>query len=128
MIKAKSTSVEILMLLLSYKSKHETNYLPMSYATALQFLLLRWISMTKSSLGAKVYFRLQLSGHTPCCLWLLSTWLHVELTKIQTTRYTCEGFFSTESFEVIRPILNLDLLRWEDPILNLGRTFWGQPM
>jgi len=38
------------------------------------------------------------------------------------------GFLDFVLFEMVRLILNPDLLRWEDLYLNLGHTFWWYPV
>lgn len=42
------------------------------------------------------------------------TWLYLKSNKIQPTGHTCEGCLLS-SFEIERPVLNLDQLRLEDP-------------
>lgn len=44
----------------------------------------------------------------------LPTWLYLKSTEIQPTGHNCEGCFLS-SFEVERPVLNLDQLRLENP-------------
>jgi hypothetical protein len=50
-------------------------------------------------------------------LFLLSTWVNLELSKTQVAEYTKGIFFLVKLFDMGRPTFNPDLLRWEDLLL-----------